>query len=212
MGMPKRFEDRRHAGRVLAAELGRYARRKDVIVLGLPRGGVPVAYEVAKALHVPFDVLVVRKLGMPGQEEYALGAIAGFGARVVHAEAASTVPALEAALAHVEARERAELARREAAFRGTRPFPELRDKTVILVDDGLATGSTMRAAIQAVRTRQPARVVVAVPVGAKATCRAIAREADDVVCAKSPSEFSAVGAFYEDFAQTTDEEVQRLLR
>jgi putative phosphoribosyl transferase len=212
MGVPKRFEDRRHAGRVLATELARYARREDVIVLGLPRGGVPVAYEIAKALHVPFDVLVVRKLGMPGEEEYALGAIAGFGVRVVHAAAASGMPRLEATLARVEAKERLELARREAAYRGTRPFPDLRSKTVILVDDGLATGSTMRAAIRAVRTREPGRIVVAVPVGEKATCRALTEEADDVVCAKSPSEFSAVGAFYEDFVQTTDDEVQRLLR
>ncbi len=204
------FKDRQHGGQVLARKLAAYRGRPDVVVLGLPRGGVPVAFEVAQALQAPLDVFVVRKLGFPGQEEYAMGAIASGGVRVMNREIEGMgVPA--AAIEAVAAREQAELTRRERLYRGQRPAPALDGHTVILVDDGLATGSTMRAAATAVKQRNPARVVVAVPVAAPETCDALRSEVDEVVCAMTPSPFHAVGVWYKDFPQTADAEVQALL-
>jgi putative phosphoribosyl transferase len=205
------FRDRSHAGRYLATKLRRYAGRPDVVVLGLPRGGVPVADEVARALGAPLDVFLVRKLGVPGREELAMGAIASGGVRVVNEDVVRQLGIPEAVLDEAAAEERQELDRRAAAYRDGRPAPELRDKTVILVDDGLATGSTMRAAVAAVRQLGPARVVVAVPVGAAETCAEFRGEADEVVCAVTPEPFFAVGSWYEDFTQTSDEEVRELL-
>jgi predicted phosphoribosyltransferase len=205
------FHDRIDAGRQLAEQLQRYADRPDVIVLALPRGGVPVGYEVARELNVPLDVFLVRKLGVPGHEELAMGAIASGGVRVLNEDSIRYLGIPEAWVDEVAAREERELRRREEAYRDDRPEPDVRGKTVILVDDGLATGSTMRAAVAAVRQLGPARVVVAVPVGAPETCGEFRREADDVVCAREPEPFYAVGAWYEDFSQTSDEEVRELL-
>jgi predicted phosphoribosyltransferase len=205
------FRDRREAGRLLAARLASYARRPDVIVLALPRGGVPVAYEIARALGAPLDVYLVRKLGLPGREELAMGAVATGGLRVLNdsvvRELRLPAPMIEA----VTAREREELARRERLYRGDRPPPDLHGRTVILVDDGLATGSSMLVAIRAIRRQQPARIVVAVPVGAAESCAQLERDADEVVCAETPDPFYAVGLWYEDFSQTTDQEVRDLL-
>ncbi len=206
-----RFANRREAGRALAKRLAHLAGRQDVIVLGLPRGGVPVAAEIAGVLGVHLDVCVVRKLGVPGQEELAMGAIASGGVRVLVEDVFRWRPEVFDALEEVTAREESELARREEAYRGTRPFPDLRGKTVLLVDDGLATGATMRAAIARVRAGRAAHIVVAVPVGAPDTCERLAREADEVVVLLAPENFSAVGQFYADFSQTTDEEVCELL-
>lgn len=206
-----RFEDRRHAGTVLADHLMAYAGRDDVTVLALPRGGVPVAHEVATRLAAPLDVVVVRKLGLPGQEELAMGAIASGGATVLNRSVLDASRVDDAVLERVIDAERTELARRETAYRGDRPPAPLAGRTVIVVDDGLATGSTMHAAVIAVRQRAPARVVVAVPVGAPQTVDALAAAADEVVCPLRPPSFTAVGAWYDDFAQTTDEEVRRLL-
>jgi putative phosphoribosyl transferase len=205
------FRDRTDAGRRLAAKLGRYAGRPDVIVLGLPRGGLPVAYEVARALGAPLDVFVVRKLGTPGREELAMGAIASGGVRVVNEEVVQALGITLEELDEAAAREAEELRRREEAYRDGRPAPDLRDKVVILVDDGLATGSTMRAAVAAVRRLGPARVVVAVPVGAGETCGEFRAIADEMVCLATPEPFFAVGNWYEDFSQTTDDEVRDLL-
>ncbi|HKG25344.1 MAG TPA: erythromycin esterase family protein [Thermomicrobiales bacterium] len=206
------FRDRRDAGRLLAEKLGSYANRPDLIVLGLPRGGVPVAYEVAQALNAPLDVFLVRKLGVPGHEELAMGAIATGGIRVLNRDVTESWRIPEAAIAAVEAAERRELARRERLYRGTRPPPDVRDKVVILVDDGLATGSTMRAAAEALRRMGPKRIVAAVPVAAAATCEALQDVVDEVVCGITPDVFYAVGLWYEDFSPTTDEEVRELLR
>lgn len=206
------FENRREAGAVLATPLAAYRDRDDVIVLALPRGGVPVAFEVSRALRVRLDVFLVRKLGVPGHAELAMGAIASGGVRVLNPDVISWYRLREAAIDEVARHEQSELERRERAYRKGRPAPDLRDRTVILVDDGLATGSTMKAAVQAVRSHAPARVVVAVPVGAPETCRELAAEADEVVCARTPSPFSAVGQWYRNFSQTTDEEVQDLLQ
>jgi predicted phosphoribosyltransferase len=205
------FRDRADAGRQLSAHLAHYAGRDDVIVLALPRGGVPVAYEVATALGAPLDVFLVRKLGVPGHEELAMGAIASGGVRVENEVVVRQLGIPERAIDAAAVRELQELERREAAYRGDRPPPDVRGKTAILVDDGLATGSTMRAAVAALRRRGPARVVVAVPVGAPETCAEFAEEADEAVCAREPEPFLAVGAWYADFAQTTDEEVRELL-
>ena len=205
------FRDRVDAGRRLASRLGAYAGREDVCVLGLPRGGVPVAAEVAAALGAPLDVFVVRKLGVPGHEELAMGAIASGGVRVLNDE---TVDALRIAPAEIEAataRAAAELRRREDLYRGGRPPLDVRGRSVILVDDGLATGSTMRAAAAALRRLGPARTVVAVPVAAPERCAALREEVDEVVCVLLPESFYAVGAWYEDFSQTTDGEVRRCL-
>jgi len=205
------FRDRRDAGRTLAGKLGPYAGRTDVLVLALPRGGVPVAYEVARALHAPMDLFLVRKLGVPGQEELAMGAIATGGVCVLNEQVVRGYGIPERAIQAVAERERAELDRRQKAYRGDSPEPEVRGRTVILIDDGLATGSTMRAAVMALRRQEPARVVVAVPVGAPSTCRDFAAEADEIVCALTPEPFFGVGQWYEDFTQTTDEEVRELL-
>lgn len=209
--MVSRFRNRREAGRRLAAELSRYASRADAIVLALPRGGVPVGYEVAAALHVPLDVFVVRKLGLPEHEELAMGALARGGVRILDEDLIRAARVSEGDVARVTAAEAAELERRERQYRGDRPFPDLTGKTVILVDDGLATGATMRAAITALRQEGPGRVVVAVPVAAPQTCEAFRDIADEVVCAATPEPFRAVGLWYEDFSQTTDEEVRALL-
>ncbi len=205
------FRDRTDAGRQLAARLPHYAGRDDVIVLALPRGGVPVGYEVAEALGAPLDVFLVRKLGTPGHEELAMGAIASGGVRVLNDQVVRMLRPAEEVIARVEAAERRELERREREYRGGQPPLDVRGKTVILVDDGLATGSTMRAAVAAVRKLGPARVVVAVPVGAAETCEEFEGEADEAVCAREPDPFYAVGAWYDDFSQTTDEEVRDLL-
>jgi putative phosphoribosyl transferase len=206
------YADRAAAGRAMAIELARYARRRDVVVLALPRGGVPVAYEVAVALDAPLDVFLVRKLGVPGREELAMGAIASGGVRVLNHEIVEAFGIPEEIIAQVTAEEHRELERREELFRDGRAMPELRGRTVILMDDGLATGATMRAAVRALRLHAPARVIVAVPIAAAETCEAIRREADEIVCALTPRPFVSVGIWYEDFSQTTDEEVCRLLR
>ncbi len=205
------FRDRAAAGRALAERLGAYVGDPRVRVLGLPRGGIPVAYEVASFLNAPLDVFVVRKLGVPGQEELAMGAIATGGVRVVNADVMSAFGLTERDLERAAALELAELARREAAYRGDRPAPDLHGATVIVVDDGLATGSTMRAAVSAIRPQGPARIVVAVPVSARSTRDALAREVDEIVCVATPEPFLAVGRFYEDFTQTSDAEVHDLL-
>jgi predicted phosphoribosyltransferase len=206
------FRDRREAGRVLASLLKSYAGRDDVVVLALPRGGVPVAYEVASALGAPLDVFLVRKLGTPGHRELAMGAIASGGVRVLNDDVVRWYGIPESAIESVAREEAAELERRERAYRDGRPAPDLANRIVILVDDGLATGSTMRAAAQAVRLHRPARVVVAVPVGARQTCSEIAAVADEVICARMPEPFSAVGQWYLNFDQTDDDEVRELLQ
>ena len=206
------FRDRHEAGVALAGLLQGFARRNDVVVMGLPRGGVPVAYEVATALHVPLDVFCVRKLGVPGHPELAMGAIASGGVQVLNEEVLAWYqPSSDTvdAVARVELRE---LDRREHAYRQGRPLALVEGRKVILVDDGLATGSTMRAAVQAVRQLRAGRVVVAAPVGAADTCVAMRGVADDVVCVLTPDHFVAVGAWYVDFSETTDDEVRRLLQ
>jgi predicted phosphoribosyltransferase len=205
------FRDRVHAGKVLAERLRAYANRPDVLVLALPRGGVPVAYEVAKALHVPMDVFLVRKLGVPGHEELAMGAVASGGVRVINEDVVRSLGIPDAVIDRVASKELIELSRREQAYRGNRPEPDIRGKTIILVDDGLATGSTMRAAVRALRTKQPAKIVVAVPIAAPETCDALAREVDEMVCAVTPEPFYAVGLWYDDFDQTSDDDVRALL-
>jgi predicted phosphoribosyltransferase len=209
--MERAFPNRIEAGRQLAEKLDKYVGREDVIVLGLPRGGVPVAYEVAKRLHAPLDVFVVRKLGVPGFEELAAGAIASGGVRVLNADVMRAIPHADEVIEAVTARETGELERREQIYRGGRPPPELRDRIVILVDDGLATGATMRAAVKALRQRGAAKIVVAVPVGPPDTCREIEEEADETICLSTPAFFQAVGQYYEDFSQTSDEDVRELL-
>jgi predicted phosphoribosyltransferase len=195
----------------LAEKLEKYTGRHDVAVLGLPRGGVPVAYEVAKRLRVLLDVFIVRKLGVPGFEELAAGAIASGGVRVLNEEVVRALPHAEEAIEAVTARETAELERREQTYREGRPAPELRDRTVILVDDGLATGATMRAAVKALRERGAARIVVAVPVGPTDTCQELQQLADETICLTMPAFFQAVGHYYEDFSQTSDDDVRELL-
>ena len=209
--MERAFPNRTEAGRQLAEELGKYVGREDVIVLGLPRGGVPVAYEVAKRLRAPLDVFIVRKLGVPGFEELAAGAIASGGVRVLNEDVMRAIPYADEAIEAVTVRETAELERREQIYREGRPSPELRDRVVILVDDGLATGATMRAAVKALRQRGAAKIVVAVPVGPPDTCREIEQEADETICLSTPPFFQAVGQYYEDFSQTSDADVGELL-
>jgi len=205
------FRDRSEAGVALASRLTRYRGRPDVRVLALPRGGVPVAFEVAQALHAPMDVFSVRKLGVPGHPEVAMGAIATGGVRVLNASLVKTLRIPDAVIEAVATREQKELERRERAYRGdVRPL-DVRDRTVILVDDGLATGATMRAAAQAARKLGAARVVIAVPVGARDTCAEFRDEADETVCAYTPEPFHAVGQWYADFSETTDDEVHALL-
>jgi putative phosphoribosyl transferase len=207
----RRFANRREAGVELAPMLRKYGGRDDVVVLALPRGGVPVAFEIAEALDAPLDIFVVRKLGMPGRQEFAMGAIASGGIRVLSDDVIRWYRIPEAAVEAVARQELAELERREQEYRRGRPLLDLQDRIVILVDDGLATGSTMRAAVRAVREHKPARVVVAVPVGAPETCEEFADITDETVCARTPEPFSAVGFWYHDFSQTTDDEVRALL-
>lgn len=208
----KIFQNRADAGQFLAEKLCEYANRSDVVVIGLPRGGLPVAFEVARKLHAPLDILVVRKLGVPGHEELAMGAIATGGVRVLNDDVLSYLNIPEDIIDLAVETEQRELTRRERQYRGDRPPIDLRQRIVIIVDDGLATGSSMRAAVRAVREQHPRKIVVAVPVGARETCESFKREADTVaVCAITPEPFKAVGAWYSDFSQTTDEEVRHLL-
>jgi len=205
------FHDRADAGRALAKQLDGYAGRDDVVVLALPRGGVPVGYHVAEALGAPLDIFVVRKLGTPGHRELAMGAIASGGVRVLNDDVVRWLNIRPEQIESVAREEEQELIRREAAYKAGRPPVSLKDRVVILVDDGLATGSTMKAAVQAVKQHGPSRVIVAVPVGAPETCRDLREYADDVVCASMPERFSAVGQWYERFDQTSDDEVRELL-
>ena len=205
------FRNRTDAGRQLAARLTEYASRSDVIVLALPRGGVPVAFEVASKLAAPLDVFLVRKLGVPGHPELAMGAIAAGGVEVLSEDLIRDIGIPHSLVQQVAVRERLELERRDRAYRDDRQPPIVRDRTVILINDGLATGSTMQAAVLALRQHAPAKIVVAVPVGARETCERLARIADRVVCLATPEPFNAVGLWYQEFGQTTDEEVARLL-
>ncbi|MFL5802351.1 MAG: phosphoribosyltransferase [Roseiflexaceae bacterium] len=209
--MAELFRDRTDAGQQLAAQLMAYANRPDVLVLALPRGGVPVAYEVAQALGAPLDVFLVRKLGLPGQEELAMGAIATGGVTVLNSEVVDALRIPNEVIDQVAAQEQRELERRERLYRGDRSPPDVRGKTVILVDDGLATGASMYAAAAALRELGPDRIVVAVPTAAPETCDAFRDAVDDIVCAITPDPFYAVGLWYEDFSQTTDDEVRELL-
>ncbi len=209
--MPRIFKDRHEAGEILAGKIDKYASRDDVIVLGLPRGGVPVAFEIAKRIGAPLDVFIVRKLGVPGFEELAAGAIASGGVRVFNDEVMRALPNAMQIIDEVTDREEAEIERREKLYRGDRPPLDVRGKIVILVDDGLATGATMRAAVKALRERGAAKIIVAVPVGAPETCRELQSLADETICATAPEYFQAVGQFYENFSQTTDDEVRELL-
>jgi putative phosphoribosyl transferase len=209
--MERAFANRTEAGRLLAEKLVQYAGCDDVVVLGLPRGGVPVAYEVAKRLGAPLDVFVVRKLGVPGFEELAAGAIASGGVRVLNDDVMRAIPHADETIEAVTARETAELERREHEYRDGRPAPELRGRVVILIDDGLATGATMRAAVKALRHSGAAKIVVAVPVGPPDTRREIEQEADETICLSTPEFFQAVGQYYEDFSQTSDHDVRELL-
>jgi predicted phosphoribosyltransferase len=208
---PQRFRDRADAGRRLAEKLAPYANRQDVLVLALPRGGVPVAFEVARSLGAPLDVFVVRKLGVPGHEELAMGAVATGGVRVLNEEIVRGLGIPDQVIDAVVARELQELSRRERLYRDGRAPPDVNHKTVILVDDGLATGATMRAAVQALKQQHPDRIVIAVPTASPDTCEALRAEADDVVCAVTPEPFFAVGYWYDNFTQTTDGEVRDLL-
>src|SRR6059036_3063134 len=209
--MERAFANRTEGGRQLAEKLEKYAGLDDVIVLGLPRGGVPVAYEVAKRLRAPLDVFIVRKLGVPGFEELAAGAIASGAVRVLNQDVMSAIPYADAAIEAVTAKETAELQRREQIYREGRAAPELRDRIVILVDDGLATGATMRAAVKALRQSGAAKIIVAVPVGPPDTCHELEEQADETICLSMPEFFQAVGQYYEDFSQTSDEDVRELL-
>jgi putative phosphoribosyl transferase len=206
------FADRRAAGSELAQRLKSSTRRNDAVVLALPRGGVPVAYEVARELNAPLDVFVVRKLGLPGHRELAMGAIASGGVRILNDDVVRWYGVPREAIEAVAREEQYELERRERLYREDLPPLDLRGRTVLLIDDGLATGSTMKAAVQAVRAHQPSRVVVAVPVGAPETCQELSQIADEVVCARTPPQFSAVGLWYRDFSETSDDEVRTLLR
>lgn len=205
------FKDRRDAGKQLAQELLAYAGRSDMIVLALPRGGVPVAYEVARALNAPLDIFIVRKLGLPGHEELAIGAIASGGIRVLNHDIVQALKISQNIIDKVTRRELEELERREQAYRGERPPYNVRHRTVILIDDGLATGASMRAAVAALRAQNPSRIVVAVPTAAPETCEAFQPEVDEIICAMTPEPFYGVGRWYEDFSQTTDDEVRALL-
>ncbi|MGH9551808.1 MAG: phosphoribosyltransferase [Terriglobales bacterium] len=205
------YKNRIHAGHVLAQKLRHYAKRPDVLVLGLPRGGVPVAYEIAVELHVPMDVFVVRKLGVPGHRELAMGAIASGGVMVLNKDVLESLAIPEQDLNEVFREELSELLRREQEFRGAALPLQLTGRTAILVDDGLATGASMRAAVQAARRLHPSRLVVAVPVAARSTCASLSREADEIICGETPEHFEGVSQWYEDFNQTSDDEVRKLL-
>jgi putative phosphoribosyl transferase len=205
------FRDRIDAGRILARKLFKYKQHPDVLVLGLPRGGIPVAFEVAQELNAPLDVFLVRKLGLPGHEELAMGAIASGGVRVLNADVVNLFRVPLDVIDHVADKEEAEMNRREQVYRQGRPPPQIRSRAVIVVDDGLATGSTMRAAVGALRRKDPSRIVVAVPVAAPSTCEELRGEVDEMICAETPEPFHAVGLWYEDFTQTTDAEIRGLL-
>ncbi|MBE9067231.1 phosphoribosyltransferase [Leptolyngbya cf. ectocarpi LEGE 11479] len=209
--MKTRFRDRTHAGRELATQLTAYANRSDVLVLGLPRGGVPVAYEVAKALNLTLDICLVRKLGVPGHKELAMGAIASGGVRVLNYDIISWLAISDKTLEHVAARELRELQRRDRSYRGDRPQPEICDRTILLIDDGLATGATMQAAVAVLQQQRPKEIVAAVPVGPRSRCLALEADVDRIVCLTTPEPFYAIGLWYENFAQTTDEQVRNLL-
>jgi len=206
------FQDRFDAGRLLASKLRAFANRPDTVVLALPRGGVPVGFEVAKALNVPLDVFVVRKLGVPGYEELAMGAIASGGIRVLNEDVVQAARIPDAVIDRVTAEEELELERRERDYRDGRPPVDVQGRTVILVDDGLATGSSMRVAVLALKRKRPAHIVVAVPVSAPTTCAEFESEVDQIICAVTPEPFRSVGQWYGDFSQTSDEEVRDLLR
>jgi putative phosphoribosyl transferase len=205
------FQNRTEAGRVLAQSLAAYADREDVVVLALPRGGVPVGYEVAQALDAPLDVFLVRKLGVPGREELALGAVASGGIYVLNEDVIEALGISRETISEIAGQQKRELEQRERAYRDDRPPPAVAGQVVILVDDGLATGSTMRAALAALRRQSPAKVIVAVPVGAPETCAEFQHEADETICVRTPDPFWSVGTWYRDFSQTTDREVHQLL-
>lgn len=209
--MGKRFRDRREAGQMLAAQLAAYMDRTDVLVLALPRGGVPVGFEIASALHVPLDVLVVRKLGVPGEEELAMGALAGGGIRVLNRDVVRYLHISDEVIDTAATREQQELERRERLYRGERPAYAIHGRTVILVDDGMATGATMRAAIAVARQQQPAHIVVAIPTAAPSTCDELTADGIEVVCLIKPEPFYGVGFWYEDFPQLSDEAVRAIL-
>jgi len=205
------FKDRRDAGRKLAQKLTAYPGQPDLLILALPRGGVPVAYEVARALNAPLDIFLVRKLGLPGQEELAIGAIATGGVRVLNRDIIRMLSIPDELINFVARRELQELQRRERLYRGDRPPPDVRDRKIILIDDGLATGASMRAAVVSLRAQHPARIVVAVPIAAENVCEAFRTEVDEIICAVTPEPFYGVGRWYEDFSQITDQEVRILL-
>jgi predicted phosphoribosyltransferase len=205
------YQDRAEAGRQLAVHLAEYSGRKDVILLALPRGGVPVAYEAARQLQVPLDIFLVRKLGLPGQEELAMGAIASGGVRVLNKSVVRALDVPDHVIQAVTEKERNELERRERLYRGDRPPLDVRGKVAVLIDDGLATGSTMLAAVESLRHESPAKIVVAVPVAALEACQRLKQEADEVICPHTPHPFMGVGAWYNDFSQTSDDEVRALL-
>lgn len=207
----EKYRNRQEAGQILARALRMYANRKDVLVFALPRGGVPVAYEIAKELHVPLDVFIVRKLGVPGRPELAMGAIAMGGASVLNKDIIAEFGIKQLEIDLVRAQEEDELKRRERAYRGNKPFPVIENKTIILVDDGIATGATMRAAIKALQQLNPASIVIAVPVADKQLCDQMKLNVTHLVCPMQPTQLFAVGAWYEDFSQTEDEEVYQLL-
>jgi len=209
--MGPRFQDRFDAGRYLAGQLSHHAKDPQLLVLALPRGGVPVGYEIARALNAPLDVFVVRKLGVPGYEELAMGAIASGGVRVLNADLIQRLSIPEIVINGIALQEQEELQRREEAYRGSREPAQIQDRRVILVDDGLATGASMRAAIQALRQQKPAAIIIAVPVGSREICELLQAEADEVICGEMPEPFYAVGTWYSNFLQTTDEEVRELL-
>jgi putative phosphoribosyl transferase len=206
------FRDRIHAGRVLAQQVQSVVLDQDAVVLGLPRGGVPVAFEIAEALHADLDVILVRKIGVPGQEELAMGAIASGGTRVLKQSLIEQLQISTDIIERLTARERQEIDRRERLYRGGRPASPIRDRTVILVDDGLATGASMLAAVRAVRLQKPRRIIVAVPVASREACEEFREYVDNVICAQTPEPFYAVGVWYEDFSQTSDAEVSQLLQ
>ena len=209
--MLTQFRDRKEAGKLLAAQLATYANQQNVIVVALPRGGVPVGFEIAQALHVPLDVIVVRKLGVPGQEELAMGAIATGGIRILNKDVVQFLDISDEVIDEITTHEIQELERRERLYRGERPAYNIRGRTVILVDDGIATGATMHAAVAAIKQRQPTRIIIAVPTAAPSTCDEFAVEVDELVCVIRPEPFIAVGYWYGQFSQTSDEEVRRLL-
>jgi predicted phosphoribosyltransferase len=207
-----KYDDRTQAGKVLAENFRGLTNHKDILVLALPRGGVPVAYEIAKTLNAPLDVFIVRKLGVPTHEELAMGALATGGVTVFNEEIVRQLHIPKEMMDEVIEKEKVELARREAAYRGNKPLPEIKNKTIILVDDGIATGATMRAAVKALRLLKPAKIIIAIPVAEYNTCQEMEKIADEVICPLKPTMFYAVGAWYENFPQTTDEEVCELLK